>query len=112
MCILQGCFALSGGIQFESRCFLALLDKAVQQYHRASGYCEQYARNGVVQVDPGFPKSFVQLSDQRHAQRPSDLDRHDLGADHSHVFARQSDEPVANGLVACFCAVEAGVQSW
>jgi hypothetical protein len=68
--------------------FLGRLDKGVEQNHSICTRCENHSRNSVGQPGANFPQVFVDLANQRHPERPAELNRLDVFADDPSFLAR------------------------
>jgi hypothetical protein len=60
----------------------------MEHNHSTCTRCENHSRNSVGQPGANFPQVFVDLANQRHPERPAELNRFEVFADDSPFLAR------------------------
>ena len=87
-------------------CLLRGLDETMEKIHRTAFNRKDHARYPVGQLRSHFPQVTLQVLHQGHAQRPAELHRFDVVANHLAIKLRKLVKPFTYGLTTEVILVE------
>src|SRR4051812_10029837 len=86
---------------------LSLLNESVEHHKLFFVKAKEQTRGPLTwQVGSDFPKAILEASNQRHADRPSELDAHQIHTDDSTFLLVEIPQPIEHGFASGRCSEE------